>query len=182
MASGKGRNQSARVACDQYYGQQAGCELQRAAGAISRRHVRTCGYDVTAEHHMWMEFLCSLCTWRESHPQCETQLFCDILCEVQLDMCWGNARILCMYLPWQQKQAVTLNIAWNIQYRGNSSAVWPTHRRLTQCTADRVNTNTVMVAMRAIQSCQLYGVRNVVQPTATKFGFFIKMYVLKRSF
>ena len=50
VASGQGRNQSARIAGDQYYGQQAGCELQRAAGAISRHHVRTCGYDVTAEH------------------------------------------------------------------------------------------------------------------------------------
>ena len=47
MASGKGRNQSARVACDQYCGQQAGCDLQRAARAISRHHVRTCGYDVS---------------------------------------------------------------------------------------------------------------------------------------
>jgi hypothetical protein len=48
-ARGKGGKLSARVACDRYHGEQAGCEVQRAAGAISRHHVRTCGYDVTAE-------------------------------------------------------------------------------------------------------------------------------------
>ena len=50
LERGKGRNQSARVACDQYHGEQVGCEVQCAARAISRHHVRTCGYDVTAKH------------------------------------------------------------------------------------------------------------------------------------
>ena len=48
-ARGKGRKQSPRVARDQYHGEQAGCEVQRAAGAILRHHVRTCGYKVITE-------------------------------------------------------------------------------------------------------------------------------------